>query len=112
MNPVRTLATVPGAYTLYGADIISFAGHAAELSFTADPLQLLQSPVLLDNIVFSPSAIPEPGGSILLGLALLLLCPKRGLMSSRGMVISLLDALKGFSCQLPNKEPGMIRHSL
>ena len=69
--PVRALATVPGVYTLYGADISSFAGQTAELSLTAGPLQALQSAVLLDDILFSPTPIPEPGSFVLLVLALL-----------------------------------------
>jgi hypothetical protein len=75
-----TLSLVPvqaGAnYTLYGADIHSWAGQTAELAFTAlypHPFTG-QIPVYLDSIQFSPQAVPEPGifglgvlGAILLG---------------------------------------------
>jgi hypothetical protein len=55
-------------YTVYGADISSFAGQTGQLLF--------QGGGLLDFIQFSPQAVPEPGvtalatlGALLLGLA-------------------------------------------
>jgi hypothetical protein len=70
----QTINMVPlitqSSYTLYGGDISSFAGQVAQLSFTEpappgpDPSRLL-----LDNITFSTSSVPEPGtcGLILCG---------------------------------------------
>jgi hypothetical protein len=40
-------------YTIFGGDVSTFAGETGELLFTGDGL--------LDNIVFSPTAVPEPG---------------------------------------------------
>ena len=55
-------------YTIYGADISSYAGQVGQLMFVAD------SPGggFLDNILFSASAIPEPGMFALAGLGLML----------------------------------------
>lgn len=46
-----------GNYTLFGADISSFAGSANELRFTA----LSGGNLFLDSILFSTVAVPEPG---------------------------------------------------
>ncbi|MGA2555128.1 MAG: PEP-CTERM sorting domain-containing protein [Verrucomicrobiota bacterium] len=59
-------------YTVYGADIAAYAGETGQLEFTqlyngADPA------LLLDDITFSPNAIPEPSPLALIlmgGLAL------------------------------------------
>lgn len=59
-------------YTLYGADISPYAGQTGQLEFTqlyntADPS------LLLDDITFSPNAVPEPSTLALIvtgGLAL------------------------------------------
>jgi hypothetical protein len=62
----QTLSLVPeraGAnYTLYAADIHTWAGQTAELSFTAlyPHPQTGQVPVYLDSIQFSSQPIPEP----------------------------------------------------
>ena len=56
-------------YTIYGADISSFAGQTGQLLFTAT----LQSGALLDNIQFSSSAVPEPSAFALGTLGALLL---------------------------------------
>ena len=61
------LQTFPN-YTLYGANIASFAGQTTTLSFTAPPPVVGSSFLLLDDITFSPSAIPEPTAEALLGL--------------------------------------------
>ncbi len=56
--PVQIAST----YTLYGADVSAFAGHTANLSFTARSNHPLGFEVFgLDSIVFSPEIIPEPG---------------------------------------------------
>jgi hypothetical protein len=51
-------------YTIYGADISSFAGQTGELLF--------QGAGLLDFIQFSPQAVPEPGIIALFALGALL----------------------------------------
>jgi hypothetical protein len=63
MLPLQTFSS----YTLYGADISGFAGLTAQLSITAPPTGVPNG-VLLDDIVFSPQVIPEPGAVGLLGL--------------------------------------------
>jgi hypothetical protein len=71
MTPLQTFSN----YTLYGADISSFAGQVATLSFT-EPIAANTPPSVLklDNIQFSTTAVPEPSvfaltalGSLLLG---------------------------------------------
>jgi len=49
-------------YTIFGGDVSMFANQTGELRFTGAGL--------LDNIVFSSQAIPEPGTIALSGLAL------------------------------------------
>lgn len=59
-------------YTLYEADVSAFAGLSEELKFTL----LAQNPhvsnryLSLDDVQFSPEAIPEPSGLSLLALGL------------------------------------------
>lgn len=75
----QSLSLVPlqtaGNYTLYGADIHSFAGQPVDLRFTV----LAQNPhqanntVFLDAIFFSDQVIPEPRTVGLFGLGALLL---------------------------------------
>jgi hypothetical protein len=66
-------------YTLYAADIHSFAGQTAELDFTA----FAQRPhigdnyVFLDAIQFSDQPIPEPGVAGLWALGILLVAWRR-----------------------------------
>jgi hypothetical protein len=60
-------------YTLYGADISSFAGEVETLTITALPLSEA-APNYFDSIVFSPSAVPEPSTSSLFGICILFLC--------------------------------------
>jgi len=60
-------------YTLYEADVSAFAGLSEELKFTL----LAQNPhvsnryLSLDDIQFSPDAIPEPSSAMLLALAVM-----------------------------------------
>jgi hypothetical protein len=69
--PILTLGTFPN-YTLYGGDISAFAGSIAELRFTAYPNNYPHSTIFaLDDIQFSPEAIPEPGVFGLVGLGVL-----------------------------------------
>ena len=67
------LQTFPN-YTLYAADIASFAGQSATLSFTA-PTPRFGSPsfLTLDDISFLPIAVPEPTTEALLALGGLVL---------------------------------------
>jgi hypothetical protein len=60
MTPLQTFSN----YTLYGGDISSFAGDVEALSFTEPPAADEQPSMFkLDNIVFSPGPVPEPGVS-------------------------------------------------
>ena len=63
-------------YTLYAADIHTFAGQTTELNFTVHsyPGQFAADYLFLDSIQFSPQSIPEPSvfglsalGALLLG---------------------------------------------
>jgi hypothetical protein len=58
-------------YTLYGADIASFAGQTGELRFTAPYDPSRPNGLLLDSISFS--AVPEPSVLALSALGVLLL---------------------------------------
>jgi hypothetical protein len=51
-------------YTVYGVDVSPFAGETGQLLFTAP----IQNFVLLDNIQFSSSPVPEPSSLCLIGL--------------------------------------------
>jgi len=51
-------------YNIYGADISAFAGQTGQLLFTAQS----GSEDIIDNIQFSPSAVPEPNSFGLFGL--------------------------------------------
>lgn len=54
-------------YTLYGADISSFAGHPADLVFSGSGGN---TAALLDDIEFSSQPIPEPSGAFLIFLGI------------------------------------------
>jgi hypothetical protein len=71
------------SYTLYGANISGFSGQTEQLSITAPPTAS-PNEVELDDIVFSPSPIPEPGVLGLSSLGVLLLaCRCRGRLPKR-----------------------------
>ena len=56
--PFSQVGTGPN-YGLFAADVSQFAGQSGELRFTEQAVPT--SPlVILDNIFFSPTAIPEP----------------------------------------------------
>lgn len=59
-------------YELYAGDLTPFAGLTGELRFTelASPFQPIS---VIDNIVFSSEAIPEPGALALLALGTIVL---------------------------------------
>ena len=57
-----------GSYKEFGANISNFAGQNAELRFTQRHGLGLSGNFALDDIVFSPTPIPEPGTWALLGL--------------------------------------------
>jgi len=77
-------STQYGEYTLYGANISDWAGQTATLAFTV----FAQRPhdgnnyLYLDDIQFSPSAVPEPGVFGLFTLSGLLLSVRRFVYSS------------------------------
>ena len=54
-------------YTLYGADISSYAGQTGLLDFTAN-VQAAPSLLALDDIAFSTTAAPEPNSLVLTGI--------------------------------------------
>jgi hypothetical protein len=61
-------------YGLYEADISAFAGQTAELQFTVfaqNPYESQLRWLTLDDILFSPDAIPEPSGLKLLVIGVL-----------------------------------------
>ena len=57
-------------YTIYGADISSYAGQTGQLLFTAP----VNNRGLLDDIQFSSTAIPEPSTFSLFGIGTLFFC--------------------------------------
>ncbi len=67
-------------YTLYGADISSFAGQVGALTITAAASPNYE-PYYFDSIVFSPSSVPEPSVFSLLSIGILFLhsCLKRSI---------------------------------
>jgi hypothetical protein len=74
MSPLQTFPN----YTVYGGNISAYAGQDATLSITQDaPVgEAAESGILeVDDIVFSPSSIPEPGSwaLILCGAAALMM---------------------------------------
>ena len=54
--------------TLFGANMMAFAGQAGDLKFTA-----FMNPISLDSIVFSPQQVPEPSYMGFLSLGALIL---------------------------------------
>ncbi len=56
-------------FTVFGGDISSFAGQVGELELST--LSPLGAGVLLDDIQFSPEAVPEPRGLslVMIGIA-------------------------------------------
>ena len=56
-------------FTIYGADIATYAGQTGQLLFTSP----VNSNALLDDIQFSPSSVPEPSELALGALGALLL---------------------------------------
>jgi len=70
--PFFVMATEPG-YDLYGADISAFAGQREALSFSALVAPGGYNNWIIDNILFSDQAIPEPSvfGLSALGASLL-----------------------------------------
>ena len=65
--PYYTLQS-QGGIRLYGVDVSAFAGQMADLRFTQPNGSELFDNFALDNISFSPLAVPEPGTWALLGL--------------------------------------------
>ena len=57
-----------GAFREFGADISGYAGQTAELRFTQRSGLGFEHDLFLDNIAFSPNAVPEPGTWVLLAL--------------------------------------------
>lgn len=65
-------------YTIWGLDISAYAGQTGELRFTKPWRNTnFSDGALLDNIVFLPVPVPEPGASVLCGASLFLLLGTR-----------------------------------
>jgi hypothetical protein len=58
--PIKTGTGVSTGYTTYGANISAWAGQTEQLTFSSPGFN-----VLLDDVSFSPSAIPEPDALVL-----------------------------------------------
>ena len=71
LSPV-VLAAGPN-YTLYGVNISPYDGQSGPLEFTADFSGTGASWLGLDDIVFSPAAVPEPSPILLTGVGGLML---------------------------------------
>ncbi len=69
-------------YTLYAADVSPWAGATEELAFSA-PIDGGRNNWILDDISFSPNAVPEPSPLILAGAGGLLLTLYRRFASKR-----------------------------
>jgi hypothetical protein len=69
--PVSQIGIGTG-YNIYGADISAYAAQFGQLLFTAP----VNNSVLLDNIQFSTSAIPEPGTLVLTSLGAFMLAAR------------------------------------
>jgi len=72
--PFSAVGTGPD-YTIYAGDVRPFAGLTGELRFT-EQAAITEPVVILDDISFSPAAIPEPGVLCLSALAALLLASR------------------------------------
>ena len=81
MSPLATFST----YTLFGGDVSLFANQVSTLSITALGVASGPgpNPVLLDNIQFSTTAVPEPSEFALAALGTLLLGFRRWKSSSQ-----------------------------
>lgn len=72
------------AYSIYGADISSFSGQTATLTFTSLPYDTPPPAfLLLDNISFSPNPIPEPSSLLLLASGIGLLTVSRKISQAK-----------------------------
>jgi hypothetical protein len=75
MVPLQTFST----YTVYGGDVSAFANNDETLSFTSlPPVGTPPSMLILGNIQFLTSPVPEPGTLSLLGTGATLLGLRRG----------------------------------
>jgi len=69
--PLTQVATFP-SYTLYGANISAWAGDTEQLTFTAPQATTAFNIWEIDDISFSPGAVPEPSTIVLTGIGGLL----------------------------------------
>jgi hypothetical protein len=76
------VATEPN-YTVYGANISAWAGQTEPLTFTALQITTAINNWTIDDISFSPGAIPEPNPLVLTGIAGLLFALYRRIASPR-----------------------------
>jgi hypothetical protein len=66
------VATFP-SYTVYGASVGAWVGTTEELTFTASTTTLGLNNWEIDDISFSPGAVPEPNPLVLTGVGALLI---------------------------------------
>ena len=69
--PITAVGTGPN-YTLYGATISAWAGQTEQLTFAAQESTAGLNNWVLDDISFSPQAVPEPNPLALTGVGALL----------------------------------------
>ena len=80
-----------------GYDISSFAGKTVTLSFTESaPAGVPPSLVILDDVSFSPIAVPEPSTLGLIGICVLFFCsgkrrPNKTLQATAGVLLASAD---------------------
>lgn len=76
--PIKTGTGVSTGYTTYGANISAWAGQTEQLTFSSPGFN-----VLLDDISFSSSTVPEPNPLALMGIAGGLIAISRRLLVKR-----------------------------
>ena len=84
MMPVSTVPTPWVTYTVYEANISAWAGQTAQLTFTAlepPPTGLGWNAWFIDDISFSPTAVPEPTSLALLGVGELIIAGYRRMVA-------------------------------
>jgi hypothetical protein len=80
--PITAVGTGPN-YTLYGATISAWAGQTEQLTFAAQESTAGLNNWVLDDISFSPQAVPEPSPLALTGIGAVLFALYRSIASKR-----------------------------
>ncbi len=79
--PFTAVGTGPN-YTLYGANISAWAGQTEQLTFSALQSASGLNNWVIDDISFSPNAVPEPGVGVLAVIGGLLIAARKWLVRS------------------------------